>query len=523
MLILSAWALPLRPGMLLSYNMAQSRLKSALAWSFAMNWGEQTVLTLLTFVLAHLLGPHDFGLVAIAGIYLAFVQLFLDQGFGPALIQRRELEDEHLDSVFWAQLLCSVILMAISVAMSNWWAGVNNEPLLVPVILALSTTLPIQGLTVVQVAILKRNMSFSRLAIRSNVAALAGGASGVLLAVSGYGVWALVAQQVVSASTALLLLWGLSDWRPRLRFSWRHFSQLFRFASGSFAGRLGVFVHTRSDALLMGVFFGPAAVGLYRLADRLMNQALTLTTRSITLVSLPHLSECQGDPAELKVRVLGFVRMSVTFAFPALACLAGSAPLIVMLLGPEWAPAAPVLMLLCAVGTVNALTLFVGPLLQAVSKPHSLAVLVWVLGVINAATLASIGILMSARTAGQQIVAVALSRLCLAWLIYAPVNLIMASRLCGISLRELLSAIGPALIGGFAGLLLTHVLSMLLHPVGTPVFVTLVLAAAGGFSIAWVMILCLDVRARSEVHRIKARIRAAIFPTARHASIHATQ
>ena len=262
-----------------------------------MNWGQRALGAVFTFVLAAILGPHDFGVVAIALVYIALVQVFLEQGFSTALIQREDLEPEHLDSAFWLNVVWCLVLAGVSVALSGWWADVNGTPILQDVISVLSLAARLRGPQHRPAgATSSGSAEFKKLAIRTNVAALARRRVGVALALAGAGVWALVAQQLVMDATALVLIWMLSPWRPGLRFSRRHARDLLGFSSHVFVANLGGFVNRRADALLLGVFFGPVVVGIYRLADRFVDLLLELTMRPVGLISLPLFSRLQQRP-----------------------------------------------------------------------------------------------------------------------------------------------------------------------------------------------------------------------------------
>ena len=187
-------------------------------------------------------------------------------------------------------LVFCIVLAAVGFALSGWWAGVNDTPELEDVLRVLSLSIVVSGLGIVQEAYLQRNLQFRKLAIRTNVAALAGGVAGLVLALTGAGVWSLVAQHMTSRCMSLVLLWAVSDWRPRFRFSRSHARDIVGFTTGVFVANIGGFVNRRSDILLMGLFFGPTVVGIYRLADRFVDALIELTMRPVGLVSLAHFS-----------------------------------------------------------------------------------------------------------------------------------------------------------------------------------------------------------------------------------------
>src|SRR5271167_4995126 len=116
----------------------QRTFGEAVKWAYTWSWGERGFSALFTFFLAVVLGPQIFGSVAIAATYIAFLQMFLDQGFATALIQRKDLTDEHLNSVFWLDIVLSFAFIAVSVALSHWWAALNHAPQIASVIIALS-------------------------------------------------------------------------------------------------------------------------------------------------------------------------------------------------------------------------------------------------------------------------------------------------------------------------------------------------------------------------------------------------
>ena len=291
--------------------MAQLKsFQNALKWSYAGNFSERGFSGFFTLVLAGVLGPRDFGMIAMALIYISFLQMFLDQGFLAALIQRKNLEPAHLNTVFWMDQVLSVALVALSLLLCGWWAAKNHTPELAKIISVLSICILFEGLTGVQVAILKREMNFRSLSIRSNISTLLGGAAGIGMALSGFRVWALVGQQIVRDVIALFLLWKLSSWRPRLEFSWSRLTSLMSFSMANFMAQLATFLEYRASSLILGLFFGPVAVGLYLLADRVTGSVLAIATSSVQAVSFPEFARLQDKPEELRQSILSCVRLS---------------------------------------------------------------------------------------------------------------------------------------------------------------------------------------------------------------------
>ena len=421
------------------------KFRWAVKWAYVMNWGEQGLSALVLLVLASLLGPRDFGTVAMAMVYVLFIQMFQDQGLVAALIQRKDLNNEHLNSVFWLTQAVSLVLVAVSVSLSGWWAAVNHLPELQIIIIALSLTIPMEGLTVVQKAYLQRIMDFKSLSLRSNLSVLAGGGAGIAMALLGYGAWALVGQQVVKSLAAVATLWAVSDWRPAFRFRAARVKELLSFSLANFFAKLATFANRQADALLMGLFFGPVTLGLYRLAQRMVDLFITVATRSIQTVSFPQFSKLQNSPEELRRSMLACLRMSGYITLPALAGLAALSTPLLRVLGEKWVPAIPALQVLCAYGILFSFSQFFGPLLQALGRPLQLAILMW--GAAGVGVLGIVGAAQGLQGASDetQALVIALVRLGIGALLFV-ILLVVLSRHCRISFRDLLVSNRAALV-----------------------------------------------------------------------------
>jgi teichuronic acid exporter len=418
---------------------------NALKWAYMGNIGDRAISGLVTLVLAGFLGPRDFGIVSICLIYVNFMQMFLDQGLATALIQKKDLQQAHCDAVFWVNLVTSLAFVGLTVLISGWWARINHAPDLAHVLSVLSFCIPIEGLSIVQAAMVRREMDFRALTIRSNVSGLLGGAAGLLMAFCGLGVWALVGMQLIRDLSGLLLLWSLGDWRPRFEFSWPHFTDLLGFSFHSFIGGLGIFADMQMGSILLGVLFGPVAVGLYRLADRLMGSVVSIATTSIQGVSLPEFARLQDEPKELRKSALSCIKLSSIVTVPALFGMAVvSAPLMATL-GPKWVPATNVLRILCAQGMIFTLSYFTGPLMTALGRPEQVAKLEWARAAVGLVFLSVAGALLRNAAVTWQVTGIALARAIPNAIFITPVFLYLLMHFARISLRDLTSAlVSPA-------------------------------------------------------------------------------
>ena len=370
--------------------------------------------------------------------------MFLDQGLAAALIQKNDLKQEHLDAVFWMDLALSFFLFLASVVFSGWWARLNHAPDAAPIIAVISVSIIIEALSVVQKSLLRRQMDFKSLAMRTNISVLVSGVVGIGMAFGGFRVWALVGQQIARDFVALVLLWTLSPWRPRLKFSWGPLRDLMGFSVPNFAAQLANFAEGQAGPVVIGLLFGPLALGLFRLASRFVNCVVVVASSSIQAVSLPEFSRLQDHPAELRTSALSCVRLSSTVALPALAGLAAVSDPLMSVLGPEWAPASNVLKVLSVAGMFIIFAYFTGPLLQALARTHQLAILEWARTVVGILLLTVAGFVVRGGSVNAQIMAISLASLATSAIIVAPVYLYILMRLANLSLRDLTASVLPS-------------------------------------------------------------------------------
>jgi O-antigen/teichoic acid export membrane protein len=340
-------------------------------WSICQSWGTQFISLIVFSLLARLINPENFGLIALASTFLAFINIFLDQGFSTAIIQRKELEEEHLNTAFWTNIGIAGLMTLITIVLAGEVANFFNQPNLTPVIRWLSLSFLIGSLNSVQTAIFQRKLDFKPLAIRSLIATLTGGVVGISMALMGCGVWSLVGQQLTNGLMQAIVIWWASNWRPKLSFSQRHFRDLFSFGINIIGINILNFLVTRSDNLLIGYFLGPVALGYYDLAYRLLMVVTGLFVGVISPTAMPIFSSIQEDLPRLRNTLYNLVELSNTIAFPVFLGMSALAPeLIVVIFGKHWEASIPVMQVLNIIGILYAGFYFNGPLIMAIGKPN---------------------------------------------------------------------------------------------------------------------------------------------------------
>lgn len=481
--------------------MQQQSFLKAITWAYSLNWGERIFSALFMLFLASLLGPRDFGVVSLALLYIAFLQLFLDQGFATAIIQRQNLEPEHLDSVFLLNLLLSVGLVAISLLLGRLWATINGAPEIATISAVLSFSLVLQALTLVPVALLTRHMNFKGLSIRTNVSTVVGGFVGILVAWAGFGVWALVCQRLLADFISLVLVWSMSSWKPSFKFSWRHIRQLMSFSIGNFLTQLALFADLQAGSVVLGALFGPAAVGLYRAADRVMNSVVAMAVSSIQHVSLPQFSRFQEQPEELRSSVKVCIQMSSWLSLPALAGVFAVSRSLMATIGPSWVSATDALRALCLFGMGIVLTCFTVPLMQARGKTHQVAILEWARTAIGLLLVVVTGIVVRGAPIEMQVTSIAVARLLVMGALVIPVFLYLLLKFADISMRDFALLVAPAVLSS-VGVVAAVGLFRLLGPVASRPLIELIMEIVVGGIAGLAVLLLADSRLRSIVNKL---------------------
>lgn len=349
----------------------QGRVARGLTWTLLDTWGTQLLGLLIFILLARLLTKVDFGVVALAAVFVSFAQLFVDQGLGDALVQRRTVTRGQIDTAFWTAVLTGGLLTVVGIILAAPIAGLLGEPRLEPILQVLSFSFVLAAFSSIQLALLRREMRFRSLAIRKLTAVAGAGAIGVAMAFLGYGAWSLVGQQLANATISVAMLWTVSPWRPGLQVSRADFRELFSFGINIVAGDILNFLSRNMDNLLIGVFLGAEQVGVYYVAYRILDTSQSLLVNFARKLAFPIFSRMQGDPQRIR-RAYGRVSRTVSVVilpgYVGLALVAQEA--IVVIFGDKWQASAPSAAVLFLIGPVLTVQLFSGALLNAVGHPE---------------------------------------------------------------------------------------------------------------------------------------------------------
>lgn len=340
--------------------MRRSKLAlNGVLWSAIEKFSVQGIQFVISVILARLLVPADFGLIALVLVVMNILQTINEVGFGAALMQKKTRDDLDFSTVFILNTCLGVFLYGILLVMAPYIASFFEQPRLSLLIRVIGINLISTSLVVVQRTRLLIEVDFKTQARASLVAVILSGVGGILLAYYGGGVWALVLQSILYNLTNTVLIWAYVSWRPRMRFSYDRFVALFNFAYKLIFARLINSVFQEVFSAVVGKLYTPAQLGYFNRAKSFEALSTNNITMIVQRVSVPILCEVQNDKDDMKQVLLRFIRSTALIVYPLLFGLAILAePLISVLLTDKWLPSAWILRVLCPVGIFFVISTF---------------------------------------------------------------------------------------------------------------------------------------------------------------------
>jgi len=324
------------------------RAVKGVMWSAVERFSVQGIQFVLSIVIARLVLPSEYGLIAMLGIFLAIAQTFVDSGFSNALIQKKDRTEVDYSTVFYFNILIALVVYGVLFISAPYIASFYREPELTVVTRWVGLNLLLNGLSIVQRAKLTVCVDFKTQAKASLIAVLMSGLVAVCLAYRDYGVWALVLQSLLSSFLNTLLLWIFSRWLPLWCFSWKSFRSLFSFGSKLLLSGLLHTIYINLYSLVIGRRYSAMDVGFYNRANQFSGFPSTNLVGIITRVIYSVQCELQDDTERLNRSFMCYLRVSCYIIFPLMTLLAVlSDPLIRFLLTDKWLPSAELLSILC--------------------------------------------------------------------------------------------------------------------------------------------------------------------------------
>lgn len=351
----------------------QETLKQSIGFSAIGSIGTQVISLVSFIVLARLLSPHEFGLMAMVSIFTSFAAIFIEMGMGSALIHNQKSGAEHFSTAFWFNMLLAGASFALVVLSSGFVAEFFHEPELKNVLLVAGWLLPLNALSIVPMAILQKQQLFKKVAIIELGSLACGVIVALFLASRGAGVWALVANLLVIAFVKSLLLFIVLQWRPQLLLKRNALRELWSYSGYLMGTGIANYFITNVDSALVGRLMGSFSLGAYKYAYQLATLPGTLVSSIFARVLFSSYVTYKEDKEKIKRIHFKAVRMIAFFTFPSLLILAAiSDKFVFSVLGEKWMDMASILSFMCVIFLLDSIGGMNNPLFLSQGKTKSL-------------------------------------------------------------------------------------------------------------------------------------------------------
>lgn len=326
----------------------QQKVTSNMFWRFLERTGAQGVAFIVSIILARLLDPSVYGVVALVTVFTALLQVFVDSGMGNALIQKKDADDLDFSSVFYFNIIVCVAVYSLMFFAAPLIASFYKMPELTPIVRVLSLTLVISGVKNVQQAYVSRHLLFRKFFFSTLGGTIGAAFIGVWMAWKGYGVWAIVIQHLFNATIDTVILWVTVKWRPKFMFSYKSLKGLFSYGWKLLVSALLDTGYRELRSLLIGKLYTSSDLAFYNRGQQLPNLIVTNINTSIDSVLLPTMSKEQENKIIVRDMTRRAIKTSTYIMMPMMMGLAVCAePIINLILTEKWLPAVFFLRVFC--------------------------------------------------------------------------------------------------------------------------------------------------------------------------------
>ncbi|MBR2151553.1 MAG: lipopolysaccharide biosynthesis protein [Prevotella sp.] len=324
---------------------------SGMIWTALQKYSTMFIQFISGIILARLLTPYDYGCIGMLMIFMVLAEAFIDGGFGSALIQKKRPTQEDYSTIFFWNLGMAVLLYVILYFSAPAIARFYDIPLLSDVLRVQGVILFIYAFNIVQRNQLRKKMNFKTLSVVTIFTSVTALTVTIVMAYQGFGVWALVAQHILTAAIPAIAFWFYVKWRPQLVFSWQSLRELFSFGFYMFLTHMLNQFGRQIQGLLIGKFYNPATMGYYSRAQSTERLASLSISQVLTQVTYPLYAELQDDKSRLSdtIRKLTISLSYITFPLMFILLLCAK-PLFVLLYSERWIDSVPYFQFLCLSG-----------------------------------------------------------------------------------------------------------------------------------------------------------------------------
>lgn len=326
----------------------QRKVFSGLIWKFGERIGAQAVSFLVSIILARLLLPSDYGVIALITIFIDIANVFVSSGFGAALVQKKDADEVDFSSVFYFSIVMSWVLYIIVFLGAPAVAGFYDKEILTPVLRVMALKLPLAGVNSVQHAYVQKKMLFKRFFFSTLIGTVGSAVVGIVMAYTGFGAWALVAQYLFNSTMDTVVLWFTVRWRPVWRFSLGRMKYLFGFGWKMLASELIHTSYKQIRSLIIGKVYTEKDLAFYNQGGKLPSLIVTNINSSVSSVLFPAMTLKQDDTGKLKEMVRLSIRVSSYIMWPLMiGLLVISEPIVRLMFTEKWLPCVPYMQIAC--------------------------------------------------------------------------------------------------------------------------------------------------------------------------------
>ncbi len=323
---------------------------SNLIWRFLERFGAQIVAFVVSIILARLLDPVVYGTVALVTVFTTILQVFVDSGFGMALVQKKNSDEIDFSTVFYFNIVICALLYLIMFILAPFIARFYDNEQLSLIIRILSLVLVVSGFKSIQSVYVTKHLMFKKFFFATLVGTVISAGVGIFMAYKGYGVWALIAQNLLNQGIDTIILWITVGWRPKRVFSFKRLKSLFSFGWKLLASALLDVGYNQLRALIVGKKYSAEDLAYYNRGEQIPNLAISNINNSIDSVLLPSMSIAQEDKQRVKQMLKRSISVSSFVLLPVMAGIAVTAnSLVAVLLTEKWNAAIPYMQLFCLI------------------------------------------------------------------------------------------------------------------------------------------------------------------------------
>ncbi len=349
-------------------------------WSFSERVLAQLVSVIVGIILARLLTPNEYGIIAIVMIFITLCDVFVTSGFGTALVQKKEVSQVEYNTAFWLSFFISLVLYVVLFFVAPFISDFYELELLTPVIRVFGIRLVLTSLNTIQIAKVQREMEFKKYFISTIAGTVVSCIVGVVMAYNGFGVWSLVAQYLSNTFIATLIFVFVGDWIPQFQFSFKKAKEIWGFGSKVLGANLISTGVLEIQSFLVGKYFGAADLAIMDQGKKYPSLLVNNVNSSISKVMLPFFSQSQDRRDILKNKLRQTIKISNFILSPLLLGFCAVAPTFVeVFLTSKWSACIPYLQIFCIMYLTRPLTMICHQVLLAINKAGVAMVLMFVI------------------------------------------------------------------------------------------------------------------------------------------------